>query len=341
MAAAEILPQIPVIDLDSRGLDHLAALAPEKVALLAQAGRQLTTAPVQAWMDRRSRAWLARNITPYRSEIDRVAALPGISGVYALNISTEWACSSMVHGGRLMRTLDWPLHGMGPTLTVTRHDVPVGAWWQATWPGFVGVLTGMAPGRFAAAYNQPPIRRVTGLKPLDWVLERVGVDRRQAIPPTHLLRQVFETAKNFDEAVEMLCKTELAIPALFSLAGADGQSVVIERLETRARLRPGPVAIANHWPALADSPPDWPKGWLRGVDSAGRFQDACAVSASLTELPDGFDWLRYPILNKFSRLAVMADCAAGTFIVMGLEQAGQSAVPATQILRLEGLKPRT
>lgn len=335
------LPQIPVIDMGSHGLDHLAALAPEKVMRLAAAGRALVTAPVQALMDWRSESWLARNVTPYKGEIERVAAMPGISGVCALNVSTEWACSSMVHGGRLMRTLDWPLHGMGPTLTVTRHDSVLGAWWQATWPGFVGVLTGMAPGRFTASYNQPPIRRRTGFKPLDWVLERLAVDRRSAIPPTHLLRQIFENARNFDEAQRLLSDTELSMPALFSLAGADGRSVVIERLETRVRLRPGPIAIANHWPAFADSPPDWPRGWLRGVDSAGRFRDACVRATNLTGLPDGFDWLQYPILNKFSRLAVMADCVAGTFVVLGLEQAGQSAVPATQILRLDGLKPRT
>ena len=186
--APDDLPIIPVIDLGAAPCDHLAALAPDKVQMLAAAGRALTTAPVQAWMDRRSKTWLNRNVTPYKAEIDRVAALPGISGVYALNISTEWACSSMVHGGRLMRTLDWPLHGMGPSLTVTRHDAAVGAWWQATWPGFVGVLTGMAPGRFAASYNQPPIRRRSGIKPLDWVIERIGVDRRTAIPPTHAAR---------------------------------------------------------------------------------------------------------------------------------------------------------
>jgi hypothetical protein len=340
MMAPADLPIVPVIDLGAAPCDHLAALAPDKVRVLSAAGRALTTAPVQAWMDSRSKAWLDRNVTPYKTEIDRVAALPGISGVYALNISTEWACSSMVHGGRLMRTLDWPLHGMGPSLTVTRHDAAVGAWWQATWPGFVGVLTGMAPGRFAASYNQPPIRRRSGIKPLDWVIERIGVDRRTAIPPTHLLRQVFEKARDFNEAAAMLRETELAIPALFSLAGADGQSVVIERLETRARLRPGPVAIANHWPALSESPPDWPAGWLRGVDSGGRFRDACVVAGNLTALPDRFDWLKFPILNKYSRLAVMMDCVAGTFVVQGLEQQGQSAAPATRILRLEGLKPR-
>jgi hypothetical protein len=339
-----VVPEIPVVDLGSHGLDRLAVLAPEKVKVLAASGRALTTGLVQAWMDRRSKPWLARNVTPYKDEIDRIAAGTGVSGIHALNISTEWACSSLVNGERLMRTLDWPLHGMGPTLTVTRHDSAVGAWWQATWPGFVGVLTGMAPGRFAASYNQPPIRRRSGLKPLDWVLERLAVDRRTALPPTHLLRQVFEKAANFDEAVKLLRETELAIPALFSVAGANGQSVVIERLETRARLRPGPVAIANHWPELADSASDshgdWPVGWLRGVDSGGRFLKACMVARDLSVLPNNFDWLQYPILNKFSRLAVMADCVAGTFIVVGLEQAGKTAVPATRILRLHGLKPR-
>jgi hypothetical protein len=335
------LPQIPVVDLGSAGLDRLAALAPEKVLLMAAAGRALVSGPVQAWMDGRSKAWLARNSTPYKDEITRIAAIPGLSGAYALNLSTEWACSSMVHGSRLMRTLDWPLHGMGVALTITRHDAAAGAWWQATWPGFVGVLTGLAPGRFAASYNQPPIRWATGIKPLDWVVERFRVDRRTAIPPTHLLRYVFENAKDFDEAQRLLRDTELSMPALFSLAGADGRAVVIERLEGRARLRPGPTAISNHWPVLPGSSAPWPRGWLRGVDSGGRFRDACVWAGGLMELPSDFSWLEYPILNKFSRLACMLDCAAGTIAVVGLERAGKIARPDTQVLRLEGLKPRT
>ena len=334
------LPQIPVIDLGGRPLSDLAALAPEKVHLLSASGKALTTGPLQAWMERRSVAWLDRNVTPYRAEIAAVARQTGADGVHALNISTEWACSSIAGGPRLLRTLDWPLHGMGPALTVTRHDSPAGAWWQATWPGFVGVLTGLAPGRFAAAYNQPPIRITTGLKPLDWLVERRRAGRSKALPPTHLLRQVFEKAKNFDEAQQMLSDSPIAIPALFTLAGADGRSVVIERLEDRYRHRtaPNPTAIANHWPDLPGHDGPWPRGWLRGVDSAGRFRDACVWAGGLEALPVDFSWLRYPILNKFSRLAAMMDAAAGTFVLMGLEQAGKSAVPATRILRLDGLK---
>lgn len=333
----ESLPAIPVIDLGSQSLDWLAALAPEKVARLAAAGRDLVSGPVQAVMDWRSRAWLARNVTPYKGEIDRIAALPGGAGVHALNISTEWACSSMVNDGRLMRILDWPLHRMGAELVVTRHDTPVGAWWQATWPGFVGVLTGLAPGRFAAAFNQPPIRRVSGVKAIDWAFERLRVHRRTAIPPTHLLRHVFETAPDFDRALILLRDTPLSMPALFSLTGANGEAMIIERLETWARLRPGPTAISNHWPDLPGSPA-WPAGWPRGIDSPGRFRDACRLAADLAELPRDFAWLRYPILNKLSRLAVMADCRAGAFTVLGLEQVGETALPATQVLRLQGLK---
>lgn len=334
------LPQIPVIDMASRPLSDLARLAPEKVRLLWASGKALVTGPVQTWMDRRSRAWLARNVTPYKGEIAAAADASGADGVYALNISTEWACSSIAQGSRLMRTLDWPLHGMGPALAVTRHDASPGAWWQATWPGFIGVLTGLAPGRFAASYNQPPIRVTTGIKPLDWVIERRRASCRSAIPPTHLLRQVFEKAKDFDEAKQILSETPTAIPALYTLAGADGRSVVIERLEESYRLRmtPHASAIANHWPDLPGHSTPWPKGWLRGVDSPGRFRDACVWACGLETLPADFSWLQYPILNKFSRLAVMMDSARGTFVLLGLEQAGKSAVPATQVLRLDALK---
>lgn len=338
------LPVIRVVDLGGSGLDRLARLAPEEVKRFAAAGRSLLSGPVLAFMDWRSRAWVARNVSPYRDEITKIAAITGASAIHALNCSTEWACSTMVNGGRLVRTLDWPLHGLGSGVVVARHDSPHGAWWQATWPGFVGTLTAMAPGRFAAAYNQPPVRRQGFLKPLDWLRERLRVNQRTALPPTHLLRHVFESAANFTDATRLLRDTPLAMPALFSLAGAGGEAVVIERLEDRARLRPGPTAIANHWPDLPVSCPGplgWPAGWPRGVDSPGRLRDACAIAATMTVLPADFSWLRYPVLNKFSRLAVMADCINGTFVVLGLERSGNVASPATEILRLDGLKTRT
>ncbi len=97
-------------------------------------------------MDRRSRRWLAVNETPYGAEIDAVASIPGVTGAHGLNLSTEWACTSATADGRLIRILDWPIHGLGAAIVVAKHRSAAGTWYNVTWPGFVGVLTGMAPG---------------------------------------------------------------------------------------------------------------------------------------------------------------------------------------------------
>lgn len=331
MPPAPALPVIPLIDLGTAGLDELARRLPERLALLSAAGRRQSTTAGLALMDWRSRRWLRRNETPYRAEIAAIAALPGAFGVHALNISTEWACTTAVAGGRLVRTLDWPLVGLGREVVVARREGPAGPWYGVTWPGFVGTLTGMAPGRFAAAYNQAPIRRVTGAKPLDWLVERAKVGGRTALPAVHLLRRVFETCGDFDAALAALRDTPIALTALFSLAGADGRAAIVERTETRAFVHPGPGAVPNQWltPEL--------EGYPRGVDSPGRLGQACGLLPGLAGLAPDFAWLRYPMLNHFSRLAVIADPARGALAVIGLERAGEIATPATEALYLKGL----
>jgi hypothetical protein len=102
------------------------------------------------------RRWLARNSTPYRNEIDAVASLVGGSGLHALNISFEWACTTGVaptnSGGMAMvRVLDWDFDGLGRNLAVIRQGGGAGEWLVLGWPGFAGCITGLAPGRFAAA----------------------------------------------------------------------------------------------------------------------------------------------------------------------------------------------
>ncbi len=154
-----------------------------------------------AFLDWRSRQWVARNDSPYVPEIEHIAErLPG-AGVHALNCSYEWACTTAAVAPLMMRVLDWRLDGMGPEIVVARHRSPAGSWLNVTWPGFVGVLTALAPGRFAAALNQAPLRRRTYLLPFDWLIDRIKVNGTRAMLPTHLLRLVFETCSTFDEAV--------------------------------------------------------------------------------------------------------------------------------------------
>src|SRR5262249_17441296 len=154
--------------------------------------------------------------------------LPG-AGVHALNLSYEWACTTAAVSPLVVRALDWPFNGMGQEVVVGRHRSPAGSWLNVTWPGFVGVLTALAPGRFAAALNEAPLRRRTYILPVDWLIDRIKVGRTRAIPSTHLLRLVFETCSTFDEAVSVLRDTPIALPAMFAIAGADGRACIIER----------------------------------------------------------------------------------------------------------------
>jgi hypothetical protein len=84
---------------------------------------------------------------------------------------------------RLLRVLDWRQPGLGRALIVVRQRGAAGDFANLTWPGFVGVVTAMAPGRFAVALNQPPMMSWGLTAPLDWLVGRIRVWRSRALPP--------------------------------------------------------------------------------------------------------------------------------------------------------------
>jgi hypothetical protein len=323
-----VLPEIPVIDLGAGGVVDLAKRERDRVEALIDSGRRQYTALVLYLTDHRSRRWLARSGNPYLAEIEAIAAALGHSGLFALNLSFEWACTAGVcddplgPGTRLMRTLDWLQHGLGRYVVVARHRGSQGAWLNITWPGFVGVVTGLAPGRFAAAILQPPLHRTTGLLPLDWLINRLVLWENRALPPSHLLRQVFETCSSFAEARKRLMAVPICSPAIFVLSGVGpGEAAVIERLESHGVTHDGAAAAANHW--LTKS-----FGYgSRGIDSEGRQH---LMSTYLAEPPDGLSWLVPPIINRYTRLAMVANAATGELVVQGWEVDG----PGTAVLRL-------
>jgi hypothetical protein len=323
------LPAIPVIDIGAGGPLALVRRArPQAEALMDAARRQFTT-PLVFAADRRARRWLARTANPLLPEIDAIAHELGRAGAHGLNLSYEWACTSGIaadaDGAMVMRrTLDWPAHGLGCNLVVARRDGPAGPWLDATWPGFVGVFTALAPGRFAAAINQAPLRRRTGLLPADWLIDRVRVGRSTDLPPCHLLREVFETCRDYAEARNLLTTAPLCLPALFILAGARaGEGCIIERTEDAAAVVDAPAAIANGWLT-----PAFGRGWARGYDSPTR---QCLMAACQAGPCDGLDWLQPPITNPYTRVAAVLEPVGGRLTLQGWERSG----PATQILHLE------
>lgn len=328
MTTTADLPPIPLIDL-GRGppqalVDHAAAHLDRLMRgceghygrLVLRAGDALT------------RRWLQRADNPYRQDIAHIAARVGRPGATMLNLSYEWSCTCGIGpdpeqpGNRMLRTLDWPTPALGASVVVARQEAPAGVYYNVTWPGFVGVLTAMAPGRFSAAINQPPLRRLTPSLYVDWVLSRPRVWRQRGLPPAHLLRQVFDTCPTFDAALAMLRDTPICVPAFFTLSGTGaGDGVVIERVEDDAAVHPSPVSVSNHWRGIARP------GHPRGEESRERLQE---MDARRDGAGNDFAWLTPPILNPATRIAAIANAAAGSLSVQGWEADGA----ATRVLSL-------
>jgi hypothetical protein len=338
------LPAIPVIDVRSGGPVAHARLRREPMMALRDACFSFlpgfrTAAPV---LDRVSSSWLARTPSPYLAEIAEISGLVAGGGVWFVNASYEWGCTTRVDAGpapRLWRTLDWPFPGLGRHVEVALQDGGAGVYANVTWPGAVGVLTAVAPGRFAAAINQAPMfrrTRASALVAYDLALNAVETWRDNGCwPAPHLLRHVFDTCVTFDEAVEVLTTAPLARPTLYSIVGASpSQACLIERTRTEAVVKRGNATVANDWHPT--SPPRggyWmPRGTLvRGADDSDRRRKCLEDD----EPGESFNWLREPVLNGFTRLAVEASAASGELRVLGLEPARRwwaEATPVTAVL---------
>ena len=171
--------------------------------------------------DRISRHWLERSKNPYVSEIAGFADFLKQDGIYTLNVCFEWGCTSGAfvtpEGVTLRRSLDWLFPRLGEFLVVTRQQGPAGDFLNVTWPGMSGVYQGLAPGRFAAAINQAPMRRHGNLGILDWLRNRIETEKSTALSPAHLLRLVFETAPDYAAARKILAETPIACPPFLFL----------------------------------------------------------------------------------------------------------------------------
>jgi hypothetical protein len=308
----------------------LSALAePARLALLLETGRRTYTPLGMRIAEAQSRVWSRRLGGPYADAVAAVDRAIGRRGAYLLNHSYEWGCTSGAApdaaegGSTLLRTLDWPFDGLGRALIVLRQRGAAGTYCNITWPGFVGVLSGLAPGRFAAAINQPPLPLPGWGRAIGWLAARRRVGRSRALPPSHLLRLAFDTCRSFAEAVALLRATPICLPAIFTLAGPEpGEALVIERTADGGA-EPAAPAAANHWAAAA-SPPGRP----RNPSSLARR----GMMEALTTAGHGWslDWLRPPILQPDTRLVMMANPRGGRLLLQGWEKSG----PATEPLDL-------
>lgn len=334
------IAEIPLTAVGTGGAAALFDAHAERAAALIDTALRsypfLSTAAAIA--DRLSRRWLERQENPYLGEIRHVAVRLGRPGVYFLNIVYEWACSTSAApdpgepGARLIRVLDWGLTGIGRYVVIARQESACGPFYNATWPGFAGALTAMAPGRFAAAINQAPRLPIFGPRWLDEVAGRVRMLRQEgAIPAAHLLRRVFEEAQDYGVAQAMLADERqlLAMPALFTLSGIAGeQACVIESIGRERRIHRAQAAdgftigVAN----------DWLSGDLAGVPRAHAVEWSAttsprdnnrirrsAVCALQRGRFGGAADLAAPVLNSHTVMVAAANAATGEMMVEALD----------------------
>jgi hypothetical protein len=151
--------------------------------------------------------------------------------LFGCTTGVRWADGlGMVH----LRTLDWPLPGMGEATRLfrfrrgAREIVSVGV------PGQVSVLSGMVPGAYSVTINWAPPASMPSFD----------------FGPAFLLRDTLENCDSYGAAVDVLRRTPLSTSVFYTVCGAeDGQACVIERTRRAAAVREmvGPaLAQANH-----------------------------------------------------------------------------------------------
>lgn len=185
-------------------------------------------------------------------EIDALAEMCGLSSeevlvanLYYDAIKVVLGCTAFAvdtpKGPLHARNLDWWTENniLRDYTTIMDFSRDGALLFQAvSWPGFIGVLSGLAPGRFAITLNAVSSHEQACL----------------AQPVTLLLRQVFEQAGSYEEAVKMLATEKIVSDCLLLVTGTkQGQLAVIERTPTKGIVREPEgdlIAVTNHYRAL-------------------------------------------------------------------------------------------
>jgi hypothetical protein len=175
---------------------------------------------------------------------------------------TAFACDTP-DGPIHARNLDWWTEDQmlsQLTCVVRAQGAAAGPYELVSWPGFIGAVSGMAPGRFAVTLNAV-----------------ISSERPSLAPPVVLLiRQALETCSAYGEALDLLARSPIAADCLLLVTGTKaGEMAVIERTSTRAAVR-GPergfVAVTNDYRRLDAA------GVMRGnrlqETACGRFDRA-------------------------------------------------------------------
>ncbi len=289
---------------------------------------------VLGFLANKTRLWLNETQPPYKEELDEIAETLGQSA-YSLNLSYEWGCTTTARnddrngGVQMYRALDWPITNMADKLVVADHTGAAGPYTNIAYPGFVGVLNGVARGRFAAAINSAPIPSCGNNFLIDMVLSKHDNFRHHNMPAPFLLRKVFEECVDFQQAVKTLAETPICAPATFSIAGInENEFCVIERMHHESVIHDSAkndfVCAANHWNNTK---------WVTHDRLTATRKRHEAMVSGLQGYKGDFDWLKAPVMNSYTRLAFETNARTGDLKLVGVEKSRM----ATRMLVVQGI----
>jgi hypothetical protein len=186
------------------------------------------------------------------------------------------------------------------------------------------------------------------LRAFDFAANALAIWRSDDLMPSdQLLRRTFELCADYHAARRMLETTPVARPVIYTLVGcAANERCVIERTETDFVTREDETCAANDW---VPPRPGWEGriGTRRFLSSS--LADAAAYSRARRDAlkgwdgilaAPGFDWVREPVLNPYTRLAVAMCPASGLLRVVGYDKAAALVPePVTLVCEIPG-QPR-
>ena len=237
-------------------------------------------------------------------------------------LKNPFACTSaafyhsnlgMIH----VRNLDWPGEYLGQYTIKVNFSSHQGEFTAVTWPGFVGIMSAVAKGRFSATINWLPWRR-SALLP-DWFPK----PNLFGWPASFLLRYIFEQCKTFEDALSEIKQKKVVAPVLITLVGPKkGQAVAIERGTNTYRIRhyrePALVAT-NHY--ISDEK-NRSKVKLR-EDETDNYTykrkflvEEKVRQIKISRLSDAFKLLRYrPVFNECTTQSMVFSVITGKALV--------------------------
>ncbi|MDX1946123.1 MAG: C45 family peptidase [Pirellulaceae bacterium] len=226
--AAELENAKRLIDRAAADLERVPRVARWTFGMLYRAFGGLYQGEIKAWAEGLG---VSVGTVTMLNCLYELSHLPTPSQIFGCTAGIRWIeGQGLVH----VRTLDWPIAGMGEATRLFRFRRGEREFLSVGVPGQVGILSGMLPRGYSVTINWAP---PAALPTFDY-------------GPTFLLRDVLETCDTFAQATARLRDEVLSTSVFFTVCGIGrDEACVIERTQQGAAVRPliGPAIVqANH-----------------------------------------------------------------------------------------------